>query len=177
MKTTLVPLLSTLAGLFQSPARLHLAVLAPRQQLARASTEAGGDFTPARESVSSVCGSPPVVWLCRHIENIQTRYAGALAPSRFPAVLDVAIQIPPRRQTVDPTGCARPYPSHFAGKSFPGRASRARGTPDAGNRGFPSHDGQVHDPPRNSFAGCAALPSKRCLPPCAHPGRIPTSSA
>ncbi len=34
MKTTLIPLLSTLAGLFQSRARLHLEVLALRQQLA-----------------------------------------------------------------------------------------------------------------------------------------------
>ncbi len=34
MKTTLIPLLSTLAGLFRSRARLHLEVLALRQQLA-----------------------------------------------------------------------------------------------------------------------------------------------
>ena len=34
MNTTLVPLLSTLAGLFRSRARLHLEVLALRQQLA-----------------------------------------------------------------------------------------------------------------------------------------------
>ena len=34
MKTTLIPLLSTLAGLFRSRARLHLEVLSLRQQLA-----------------------------------------------------------------------------------------------------------------------------------------------
>ena len=107
---------------------------------------ASNSLSPARTSALGVALSL-VTWLRGHLKNIQIRYAGALAPSWFPAVLDLAIQISLRRQTVDPAECVEPHSSHFAGETPLGHASRSWGNFDAGHRGLPSNSRQLHDSP------------------------------
>ena len=97
MKTLLLPLLTTLAGLLRSRALLHLEILALRQQLAMVASREPKRFRSRRQERLFW------VWLYRmwaglsqDTHDLQAGYPGPLAPARVQALL-VAIPITPRK--------------------------------------------------------------------------------
>ena len=80
MKTTLIPLLSTLAGLFRSRARLHLEVLALRQQLAMVTRLIG--------SIRRECLNHVIVYNDCHLKRLLRSYFAYYHTARTHLALD-----------------------------------------------------------------------------------------
>ena len=89
MRTIALPVLSTLLGLLQSRALLHLEILALRQQLAMVNHTT--QTTPVSLGPTAVLGLalPPMAGLPAGTASLQSGYPGTLAPQGLSAVLDV----------------------------------------------------------------------------------------
>jgi hypothetical protein len=100
MSTIALPLLSTLFGLFQSCAFLHLEVLALRQQLAMVNQ------TPRKTTAASLGSAvvlglglalPPMAGLYTDTAGLETGYPGALALQGLSTVLELEVSLPDGR--------------------------------------------------------------------------------
>ncbi len=116
MRTIALPLLSTLLGLLQSRALLHLKILALRQQPAMVNQ------TPRNRLHFNWTQRLFWAWLYRlwpepaNTAGVQTRYPCALAPQGLSTLLDVEVPLPQERAYTYSTRGARTYPDDVTGQ-------------------------------------------------------------
>ena len=85
MKTVFLPILTTVVGLLQSRAVLHLEILALRQQLAVVTP--GDRSRPRlrrRERISLGQALPPLAGLSWDADGLQGRHTAPMAPAAIP---------------------------------------------------------------------------------------------